>query len=111
MIVWTNAYRPFIMGGDVNGPVGTDIEVGEEFDLGKGMKGHVITNPINGQTYVVEATTGGIIGPSLEEVRSDVTNAEPAVMAEQLAEAAQTRQKVCVIAKSVFWQQLQEVPA
>jgi hypothetical protein len=37
MLIWTTAYRPFIMGGNVNAPIGIKVEVGEKIHVGKGL--------------------------------------------------------------------------
>lgn len=103
LVVWTNGYSPFIMGGDVHGPIGTEIEVGERFDLGRGFFGYLVASPISGKTYVAEATTGAFVGPSLKVVRADVESGEPEDMREQVEEAAERRKKVRMLAPDDFW--------
>jgi hypothetical protein len=103
VIIWTRGYQPFIMGGNVNAPLGTTIEVGELYDLGQGYQGYLVANPKTGTAYVVEAQTGAIIGPDLETVRQDVKEGDPKVMAEQVGKAMEDQEKVMVKMPDDFW--------
>jgi hypothetical protein len=106
MIVWTLGYSPWIMGGDVNGPIGVDIEVGEKLDLGRGYFGYVVVSPITGLTHVAEAETGAFVGTDLETVRGDVKAAEERVMMQQIDMAREQRKRVRVLAPDEFWRRL-----
>lgn len=86
MIIWTQAYRPFRMGGDVNQPIGVDVEVTEPIDVGCGMSVYAVVAP-DGRMAIAEATSGAIVGQSLAQVRQDVAAGDPEVMAEQVASA------------------------
>ena len=106
MLVWTRGYRPWIMGGDVNGPVGIDVEVGEKLELGKGYFGYVVVSPITGSTHVAEAETGAFVGTSLQQVRDDVKEADDDVMQCQIDHAREQRKTVTVLAPDDFWRML-----
>jgi len=104
MIIWTRGYRPFILGGDVHGPVGVEIaEPGEKHELGKGYDCYVITSPLTGKTYVAEAETGAIVGSLLVGVRDDVTAADSKVMKKQIEEAREQKKHVTVLEADKFW--------
>lgn len=100
--VWTAAYRPFMIGGDVRTPIATVLEVGEPVDIGKGMTAYVIVSP-SGQTFIAESTTGAFVGNSLEAVRRDVIFAPPAVMREQLERAAIEANRATLHSVDDFW--------
>ena len=103
MEIWTLQYRPFTMGGKVYQPAKCDVEVDGPHDLGGGYQGYIATAP-NGRTFVAEATSGAIVGPTLEDVRGDISQADPAVMAEQVAKAIAQSATAAVITPEDFWQ-------
>lgn len=105
--IWTEAYRPFIMGGDCNAPVCTEVEVGEPFDLNDEIKAYVVVSP-NGNTYVAEATTGAIVGNNAQQVKKDVATADPDVMKEQLEGAKLRFKKAVFIETQEFWRLLRD---
>lgn len=49
----------------------TTVEGQGPFDLGKGFNGFVVVSP-SGQSFVVEAESGGVVGNSIENVRKDI---------------------------------------
>ena len=102
MEIWTLQYRPFIMGGDVHQPVKCDVEVDGPHDLGGGYQGYIATAP-DGRTFVAEATSGAIVGPTLDEVRRDISQADPAVMAKQVAQGLSDRATAPILAPDEFW--------
>ena len=101
MKVWTEAYRPFML-GDVHAPICTDIEVGEPVDLGGGNVGYLVASP-TGKTYVAEGTTGALVGSSIAQVREDISAADPAVLRKQLAWAAERVKAATLLEKDEFW--------
>jgi hypothetical protein len=103
LIVWTEGYNPWIMGGDCHAPIGTSVAVGERFDLGGGYEGYLIANPTTGETFVAEAKTGAFVGPSLASVRKDIEAAAPAVMREQIKAAADRMLKMQILPSDDFW--------
>ncbi len=86
--LWTYGHRPFVMGGSVDYVLACDVECTGPHKLGKGYEGYLATAP-NGKTFVGEATTGAIVGDTLESVRADIAVAKPAVMREQVKHAAE----------------------
>ena len=103
MLIWTQGYSPWILGGDVHAPVGAEIAVGECYDLGGGFKGYLVASPLTGETYVAEATTGAIVGSSLKEVRADISAADADTMTRQVEEAAEQVKRVRVEPAKEFW--------
>ncbi len=103
MKIWTEAYRPFIMGGDVNAPVATDIDVGEKIPIGKGYFIFLVANPITGRTHVVEERSGAFIGNTIKEVRQDVIDAPLEMMDKQVEEAIKRSKKAEIVGTDAFW--------
>lgn len=93
MLIWTEGYRPFILGGDVNAPLGVEVEAGEPIDLGHDIRVHEIKFA-NGRTAIAEATTGAIVGTDLQTVKDDVAQAAPADMHEQIENGRRRLAKV-----------------
>ncbi len=105
LFVWTEAYRPFIMGGDVHALIGAEVEAGEPIDIGRKITVHVVVNPRNGQTHIACANAdGAFVGTDLEEVKHDLKTAKPAVVRKQIADALERRKtKVVHIDAEEFW--------
>lgn len=103
MLIWTEGYRPFIMGGDVNAPLGVEVEAGEPIDVGHGVHVHEIKFS-DGRTAIAEATTGAIVGTELQTVRDDVAAADPDFMRQQVQEAGQRVPRVQRLPESEFLQ-------
>lgn len=102
MLVWTEAYTPFIMGGDVNAPIATEVEVGEPIHLDHGIIVYLVPSP-KGEIFIAESTTGAFVGTSLEDVRQDVATANPQEMQGQLAKAKERVKRATVMDKEKFW--------
>ncbi len=100
--IWVPCYRPFIMGGDVNRPVKCEIEAQGPFDIGKGFKAYLVSKP-GGRFAVAEATTGAIVGDTLEEVRADIKDGSAAVMRKQVAESAIQVARAFTVEPDEFW--------
>ena len=102
MLVWTEAYSPFIMGGDVNAPIATEVEVGEPVQLDHGIVVHLVPSP-RGEVFVVEATTGAFVGTKLDEVKKDVSESDPDIIRMQLVAAKERVKKATILDKEKFW--------
>lgn len=102
-LIWTEAYTPFIMGGNVNAPICTEVEVGDPVEIGRGMFAYVVASPINGCIYVAESTTGAFVGSSIEEVRKDVESADVHVIKKQLKEASERVKQARHLSTEHFW--------
>ena len=100
--IWTAAYSPFIMGGDVNAPIATEVEVGDPIDLGGGIKGFVVVSP-KGRIHVAEASTGAFVGTDVDKVKADIAAGDPAVMKKQLAEAKEQFKNANHLEPEAFW--------
>ena len=70
MVVWKYQYRPFTLGGNVHQPIKCGLDVTGPFDV-EGYEVYVTISP-SGETFIVDAISGGIIGDSIEQVRTDV---------------------------------------
>lgn len=102
LTIWTEAYSPFIVGGDVNAPICTTVEIDEPIDMGSGIKAYLITSPF-GKTYVVESITGGIVGNSIKEVRKDIECGNEKVMSKQVQNAKERIKKARHLSVEEFW--------
>jgi len=96
ILMWTAAYRPFRMGGNVNQPVGIEVTVGEPIPLDHGISVYVVVTP-DGRKAIVEAMSGGIVGTSLEQVKRDIEDADPAMMRDQIVRACEQRKEVDIL--------------
>ena len=105
MEIYTATYNPFILGGDVHQFIKTDVPVGEPQDLGKGYSAYLVTAP-NGTVYVVEATTGALLGTNLSQVLEDVAQGAPAMMEDQLSKSKLDFEKARLIQPDEFWRKL-----
>ncbi len=102
MKIWTEAYRPFIMGGDVNAPIYCNVPVEGPIDVGKGYKVFVATSP-NGRTFIAESITGAVVGISLKEVCTDIRLADDLIMKKQITEAKERVLSAYLITPDEFW--------
>lgn len=102
MRIWTFAYRPWIMGGNVNAPVMCDVPVTGPYDVGKGLQVYLATSP-SGRTFVAESITGALVGPTVPDVRADVELATKEVMDKQIEDAKSAVLGVHMIAVKNFW--------
>ena len=102
LTVWTRAYRPFLMGGNVHAPISTELEVDEPVDLGNGVQGHLLTSP-GGTTIVAEASTGAFVGPDIETVKKNIADAEPEVLEQQLEAARELFKTADPVTEEEFW--------
>ena len=104
MRIWTEAYRPFLMGGDVHAPVSTEMEMELDglIDIGHGLQAYLIVDP-EGQTHVAESTTGAFIGTTIDQVRADLEAADPEVVRQQIEDAKERVKKADYIEPEQFW--------
>jgi hypothetical protein len=108
MKIWTRAYHPFIMGGDVNAPSACEVEVSGPYDIGRGMQAYLAVSP-NGKTFVAESVTGAIVGPTLDQVREDVRTADPEIIEQQMEYALKEVKKAYTLSQQEFWQDLKAI--
>ena len=102
MKVWTKQYRPFVMGGDVRRNIRCDLPAEGPHDLGQDYLGYIVTSP-GGRTFVAEKNSGAIIGDTLEAVRQDIREGDPALMARQVEEATKARDEAVTVEPEEFW--------
>lgn len=103
--VFTRDYRPFILGGDVHQPMAAEIAASGPYALGKGFSGYLIKSP-KGKTFIAEATTGALVGPTLEEVRADIKAGKKSVMTKQVEQARELAARARTVSANEFWERL-----
>lgn len=102
-VIFTTAYQPFIMGGDVHQPIGTVIGSYERKDIGKGYTGMLVRNSERGLWHVALRGCGAIIGTSpekeevLRQVREDVEAGEREVMEDQMEKGRKVREECRIL--------------
>jgi len=102
MKIWTEAYRPFIMGGNVHAPVSIEMELDDPIDIGHGLQAYLIVDP-EGRTHVAESTTGAFIGTTIDQVRADLAAADPEMVKSQMEDAKVRAQKADPLDDDTFW--------
>jgi len=102
MKIWTEAYRPFLMGGDVNAPIWTEMELRDLIDIGHGLQAYLIVAP-DGRTHVAESVTGALVGTDIDQVREDLEAADPKVVRQQIEDAKERVKKADYIEPEQFW--------
>ena len=100
--IWIPAYRPFIFGGNVNAPIECLVIAFGPFDIGKGLKAHVVIAP-SGKTFVAESETGAIVGSSIQDVRKDVSEGDDQVIRDQIEWARQVVKDAVYVTAAEFW--------
>ena len=106
--IWTWGYRPFVMGGRVDFPLGVEVPCSGPYVLGKGYKGYITVAP-NGKYFVAETATGAIVGNgdteklALANVRGDIKTGDPKVMKQQVKEAKEHVKDIEVNTPDFFW--------
>ena len=103
--IWTENYRPFIIGGDVNAPIMCNIDVLGPYDLGKGFQGWLFATP-SGKTLVAETQTGAIVGSTLEEVKNDIESASDTDLKENIEHAKRRVARAYMASEEEFWKRL-----
>lgn len=107
--VWTQAYRPFIMGGDVHQPVCTELDCTAAIEVAKGVYVHGVISP-RGKAYFVESQSGGIVGDDFDTVKEDANSAPIEEILQQLQEQTKRGQKACPITPEEFWRLMKQLP-
>lgn len=101
-LIWTKAYSPFIMGGDVHAPIGAVVAC-MPVPLHKDFKGLLATNP-NGTEIIAERSTGAIIGKSIKQVNKDIDACNDInIMKQQIEDAKKLVKRVRIVSPDEFW--------
>ena len=103
--VYTLAYFPFTMGGNVWQPIACVVDATGPYAIGRGYRAYVVTAP-NGETFVAEAETGAFVGPSLKQVRREVRAGDPAEMDRKIAKSRTDAANARAISADEFWRKL-----
>ena len=104
MFVWKRTYSPFVMGGNVNRNVKTEINENDFtiIDLGKGFKGIFIEKGKSKGVYELES--GGLIGDTVQNVKEDIAACEDvSFMRKQIEEAKEEGAKATVVSNEDFF--------
>lgn len=103
--IYTESYSPFIMGGDVHQPIACETKsYTGPYKLNKGVQVYVCE--VNGKTYVVEKTTGALVGGSLKMVTNDIKAAKKSVIQGQIREAKERATYARKINEEEFWRMM-----
>lgn len=105
-LIWTRAYSPFIMGGDVNAPIGTKMKCSVIF-FEKSINGVnkllVAESPDTKRIVVAEYTTGAIVGNDVTVVMEDIKQSSRKIIKEQIEDANKLLKKVHTVSFDEFW--------
>ncbi len=103
MKIWTQAYRPFMMGGNVNAPITAEVEVSDnEMYVGKGYSIRTAISP-KGKLFVVDVITGRIVGNDIEQVGKDISEGDENVMEKQIKDILEYKKTCDSISEEEFW--------
>lgn len=94
--VWRPNYAPFILGGDVNQPVCTNLVPDEVLNLGKGVRVGVFNHPRGGRV-VFEMSSGGVVGQNVNTVRNDFETGATRVIRQQILDAVEQGKKARMV--------------
>lgn len=84
--IWTMGHFPFLMGGEVNQPITTEVDFIEEKDLGKGIKAFSFKT-VKGTLKIAESRTGGIVADSFEQLIEQIKDSTKKELNDQLDRA------------------------
>jgi hypothetical protein len=101
---WIKPRSPFTLDGKVKEPLCTEIEVGQRFDLGKGIFGFVLMSPLTGESVVAETSTGMIVGLDIKSVRKAVQCGDEESIRKQLEGGLQRYKCARLVSNDEFWQ-------
>ena len=103
MKIWTIRHNPWVMGGRVDSPIATTVvPTSGPHAMPFDNTVYVVTNPAGG-VHIIEASTGGMVGTSLDEVRQGLEQSNAAEISEQLEEAAVVAASAKVLTPDEFW--------
>lgn len=105
MRVWTRAYRPFLLGGNVNADIAIEVEPEESVEI-DGYTVHRLTSPDGTKTVWADEVSGGLVGGDLEEIKRDIAVAETAFLDKQLQEMKARGEKAESVDAEDFWRQI-----
>jgi len=102
--IWKRSYKPFQIGGELRKNIATTVEaeLSDLIDLGMGFKGLVLKN--NGQEYVFERESGGLVGDSVDQVRKDILDCNDiSLMCMQIMKAQKEGENAIEMSLEDFW--------
>jgi len=100
--VWTLGYSPWIMGGDVHGPIGVIAPALGPFHVGHTYWVYLVLSP-SGIVHAAEVNSGAFVGLSLKEVRDDIKTGDIHLMAKQVSDALAKSAEVRMLEPEDFW--------
>lgn len=105
---WTRAYRPFIMGGNVNAPIACKLECTAALSVVDGVYVHAVISP-KGTPFFVESRSGGIVGSDLDAIRKDAETVSVDELLLQIEEQRQYGLTAAEVNESEFWGMMREL--
>jgi len=104
MKIWTTAYRPFSMGGNVRGNIATEVEIDKSdwFELANGYCGAKLDNG-----FYIDKVSGGLLGKDLDMIVSDIKTSTREIIDEQLYDMIIERDKSDVISNEKFFSMIE----
>ena len=102
MKVFTYGFFPFTREGSVNKPIKCDLPATGPCDLAADRQGYLIIDP-NGGTHVVDATTGLLIGRTVEQVRADLNAADPQMVEGHFEKLKSILADATLLTPDEFW--------
>lgn len=100
MKIWTTAYRPLKIGGNVRRNIATEVEIedSEWFELANGFYGARLENGI-----YIDKVSGGLLGRDLDMIIEDIESSDIEVIERQLLDMILERDKAEVISNEEFF--------
>lgn len=112
MLIWTDANRPFA-DEHTRSPVGIEVSnkrLGKKIPLGRGFFGHVISSPVTGETIVIEAGTGAIVGSELSKVQAEIQECQDIeTLRQRIAKGEEHKLNVVKMSEDEFWNKFSRV--
>lgn len=99
--IWTILFSPFTMGGNVNQPISTEVEVLEIKTI-RSFKFFSFITP-KGSIRICDGVTGGIIAQSWEELKANMKGATSKVLNEQIAQAREVAKDCREVSNEEFF--------
>lgn len=103
MKIWTRTYTPFIMGGNINKNLATEIEFNDSdwFELANGFYGTKLKNG-----FYVDKISGGLLGKDLNMIVNDIKSSTKEIIDEQLKDMIMERDKAIMVSNEEFFNKL-----
>lgn len=105
--IWTLYYSPFVMGGDVNQPIATEVVPTERHQIKQNLHVYVVKSP-TGKTHVVDGITGGMIATSMEELWGLIEGCTEEQLVTQCKSQQSKADSAKMLTPSEFWSRFRD---